>query len=477
MRSTEKRSSITSRARLAEPAASDRSSSRRPTASAIARESPGATSRPVSLVHQRLRRAADARGHRGRARRHRLEQHVRQRLVERRHHRHVHARQQRRNIGAQPGEDHAIAHAEPGGEVASARSGTAPPSGSSRRRPGSGRRDSAGFSIAAASRRFSSPFRRVSRETTATSGVVAEARARGGSGPGPRVRRSAQVDAVANHDDLRGVVAFADQPVLDRGRIDQHAVGELAGVALHALLHRRQVRRAVADRGDDDRRRQPRGRDGEDVAVEVVGVDDLDRRAGDMPREPRLLRERLDAAERRDLVSEQRDLPRPPAPGRTVPQRRRQANSRSNARGSSRRLSVMNWFSVPPHMSVGTTLRIRTRWSRGAFPVRSASLRARPCAAPARRLARLGAPDVLEGHRQPADAEEIELVGDRVKHRRDEEGDERDLHAGGEHAPDARSAGSRAARRSTARAVRKQSKCSQAKRSRPGRPRSTAYCR
>ena len=80
----------------------------------------------------------------------------------------------------------------------------------------------------------------------------------------------------------------------------------------------------------------------------------------------------------------------------------------------------MNWFSVPPHISVGTT-----------FRTRAVVTSCRPAATAAARRARdvSGAAGVLERHGQPRDAEEIELVGDRVKHRRDEKRDERDLDA------------------------------------------------
>ena len=60
-------------------------------------------------VDDRFGRAADPRRHRsGAPGRHRFEQHVRQRLVERRHHRHRGAGQQRRHVESQAGEQHAI---------------------------------------------------------------------------------------------------------------------------------------------------------------------------------------------------------------------------------------------------------------------------------------------------------------------------------------------------------------------------------
>src|SRR5687768_902199 len=89
------------------------------------------------------------------------------------------------------------------------------------------------------------------------------------------------------------------------------------------------------------------------------------------------------------------------------PQRRRQANSRSNRLRSSSRASVMNWFSVPPHIRVGTTFRIRALCT-----------------------GELRSPGVLQRHGKPRDGKEVELVGNRVKERRDAEGGERYLDAG-----------------------------------------------
>ena len=61
---------------------------------------------------ERLGGAADVGGHDRRAGGHRFEQDVRERFVQRRHHRHIHRRQQRRHIVSKAGEDHAIADAE-----------------------------------------------------------------------------------------------------------------------------------------------------------------------------------------------------------------------------------------------------------------------------------------------------------------------------------------------------------------------------
>ena len=117
----------------------------------------------------------------------------------------------------------------------------------------------------------------------------------------------------------------------------------------------------------------------------------------------------------------------------------------------------MNWFSVPPHISVGTTFRIRAL-------VTIATPRPGD-AAPGRISARQV---LLQRHGQAGDAEEIELVGDRMEHRRDDERHQRDLHAGGEQreVAERRIAAPRASRRPAR--VRKQSRCSQTKSSRPG---------
>ena len=283
--------------------------------------------------------------------------------------------------------------------------------------------------IAAASRKCSSPFRRVRRETTAderrASGNPSSRRSCDGGG---RIVEAREVDAVADDDDLRRVVALADQPVLDRVGVDENAVGEPARVALHALLHRRQVRRAVANRRDDDRRDQPRRRHREHVAVEVVGVHDVDAAADDVPRQPRLLRKRGHAAERRHWVLEQRNL----ALRELVderPHRRRQANSTSNrVRSSDRRERHELVLGAAAHQR--------------RHDVEDASSASRLCRPGSHRpreqdtgpstACDLGAAGVLERHGKPGDAEEIELIGDRVKHRRDEKRDERDLDAGRE---------------------------------------------
>src|SRR5690348_5055114 len=104
-----------------------------------------------------------------------------------------------------------------------------------------------------------------------------------------------------------------------------------------------------------------------------------------------------------------------------APQRRRHANSRANRFGSSERPSAMNWFSVPPHMNVGTTFsrrigeaapsRLRRGSSREKFISRS----------PGCELEGFVPADVSNRHREPGHTEEIELVGDRMKERRDGE--------------------------------------------------------
>ena len=123
-----------------------------------------------------------------------------------------------------------------------------------------------------------------------------------------RALESTEVDAIANHDNLRRVVALLDQPVLDGVGVYQDGVREPADEALDARLHRREIWSAVADRRDDDRRRrQPRRRDREHVAVEVVRVHDVNPPIGDVAGEAALLRERLDAPERGDVVFEKRN--------------------------------------------------------------------------------------------------------------------------------------------------------------------------
>ena len=99
-----------------------------------------------------------------------------------------------------------------------------------------------------------------------------------------RVIKPREVHAIANDGDLRRVVPFANQPVPDCVGVDEDAVREPARVALHAFLHRGEVRRPVADRRDDDGRDQARRRCGEHVPVEVIGVHDLNAPAYDVPR-------------------------------------------------------------------------------------------------------------------------------------------------------------------------------------------------
>ena len=125
---------------------------------------------PVDAVYDRFGRAADARGHHRRACGHRLEQHVRQRFVERRHDRDSDAGEKRRHVGAQAREDDAIAHAELARQIGQ----HLPVVPLVRVRVADDDEPRVGKPAAqstAASRNCSRPFRRFSRETTATIGA------------------------------------------------------------------------------------------------------------------------------------------------------------------------------------------------------------------------------------------------------------------------------------------------------------------
>ena len=83
----------------------------------------------------------------------------------------------------------------------------------------------------------------------------------------------------------------------------------------------------------------------------------------------------------------------------------------------------MAWFSVPPQSSVGTIF--SRRIGAGHAALHAVAFHARHC--------ELGAAGVLQRDGKAADAEEIELIGDRVKERLDGKRDERNLHAAREH--------------------------------------------
>src|SRR6478672_1030908 len=117
-----------------------------------------------------------------------------------------------------------------------------------------------------------------------------------------------------------------------------------------------------------------------------------------------------------------------------APQRRKHANSSANRSGSSERPSAMNWFSVPPHMNVGTTFSKRTGDADDDRLRRGSSREKFISRLPGGELGGVVPAHVPNGHREPGDAEEIELVGDRVKQRRDGKCRERDLRRRGEHA-------------------------------------------
>ena len=191
-------------------------------------------------------------------------------------------------------------------------------------------------------------------------------------------------------------------------------------------------------------------------------MDDLDPPAGDVPHEPRLLRERLHAAERGHLVFRERD-----PPVRQLLHERSPAPQAGELEIESRRIEP----AAERHELVLRAAAHQRRDDLQNPRVGHEALRASGV------TPTLGAPDVAERDGETGDAEEIELVGDGMKHRRDGEGDER---RPARRRRAARDRGARvrlAARFSTARAVRKQSRCSQAKSSSPGMPRSTPYCR
>src|SRR6476660_6394069 len=102
-----------------------------------------------------------------------------------------------------------------------------------------------------------------------------------------------------------------------------------------------------------------------------------------------------------------------------APHRLRQANSSAKRLGSSERPSAMNWFSVPPHMNVGTTFSKRTGDADDDRLRRGSSREKFISRLPGGELGGVVPAHVPNGHREPGDAEEIELVGDRVKQRRD----------------------------------------------------------
>src|SRR5262249_59032133 len=59
----------------------------------------------------------------------------------------------------------------------------------------------------------------------------------------------------------------------------------------------------ISNRSDDDRRaRDARGRYREHIAVETVGMDDIDPALGDVSREACLVRKRFDTSKRGDVV-------------------------------------------------------------------------------------------------------------------------------------------------------------------------------
>ena len=207
----------------------------------------------VGAVVDRLRCTADPCGDQRRAGGHRFQQDVRQRLVERRHDRDRRGRQQLRNITPQPGKHDAVGQSERPVRLVRIDQyglsfGLVSPT-ITNRADGTSRATSA-----AASRNCSRPFSGFNRDTTRTTGAPSGT-------PSSRNRRrdpvdaleAVKVDAIRDDDDLRRVVAFADQPVLDRIGVHQDAVGELARAALRALLHRGQIRRPIANRRDDDR--------------------------------------------------------------------------------------------------------------------------------------------------------------------------------------------------------------------------------
>ena len=113
-------------------------------------------------------------------------------------------------------------------------------------------------------------------------------------------------------------------------------------MTLHEPLHRGQVQAEIANRRDDRRSAShARGGIGEHVAVEAVGVNDLNAAPPEVTREPCLLRHRGHAAERPDPVFRQRNLRGPRAPSRTGPSagdrriRGRTGSDRALARASS----------------------------------------------------------------------------------------------------------------------------------------------
>ena len=118
--------------------------------------------------------------------------------------------------------------------------------------------------------------------------------------PRPEAR---QRDAVADDADPFPVVAFADQPLLDRLRVDEDGVGQPAGQALDAALGGGEVVADVADRGHDHARsRQPRGRDREDVGIEAVAVHDVDPALAEVAGEAELLAHGLPAVQAIDPI-------------------------------------------------------------------------------------------------------------------------------------------------------------------------------
>src|SRR5262249_26100783 len=120
--------------------------------------------------------------------------------------------------------------------------------------------------------------------------------------------KTGQIDAVADYGNLARIVSLSDQPVSDRASIDENAVGEPTDEALQCHLLRGEVDTLVANGRDDDRRPgQPGGRNGEYVAVEVIGMHDLDVMTGDVARQSDLLKEAFETREPRNGILAKRD--------------------------------------------------------------------------------------------------------------------------------------------------------------------------
>src|SRR5205809_550913 len=126
-----------------------------------------------------------------------------------------------------------------------------------------------------------------------------------------RAPEASDVDAVADHPDLRGVVPLGDERLSDRLGVRQNAVRQAADVSVHAPLKRR-VHLAHAADGchHDGHAGEPAGRDGEHVAVEVVAVNDVDAVPAYVVRQPRLLPQRSQIVEALDGVRRHRDAAR-----------------------------------------------------------------------------------------------------------------------------------------------------------------------